>query len=185
VSETTVSRSYAEALFALGEKLNQHDSFSASLEGLDATLQSTPQLRAFLASPKIRADAKKQTLRTALGGRAHPVFLNFMMVLVDKRRQRLLQEITSEYRSLLDERLGRLNVQVTVARPVDAQTEKGIAEKLSKSLGKQVIPHISVNKDILGGIIVRFGDRVLDGSLRRRLMSMRRRLLDAGLPAQH
>lgn len=180
MSETTVSRSYAEALFALGEKLNQHDSFSGSLEALDATVQNTPQLRAFLASPKIDAAAKKRALRSALGGRSHDVFLNFLMVLIDKRRQRLLQEITREYRSLLDERLGRLNVQVTMARQPDAATEKEIAEKLTRSLGKQVVPHISVNKDILGGIIVRFGDRVLDGSLRRRMLSMRRRLLEAG-----
>ena len=182
MSGSPVGRSYAEALFELGEKHGKHDEFSESLEALDAALTSTPQLRAFLASPKIDAAAKKDTLRKSMGARANPLFINFLMILIEKRRQRMIQEISREYRHLLDERLGRLNVQVTLARDPDAATTAAIAEKLSRSLGKKVIPHVSVNPEILGGIIVRFGDRILDGSLRRRLLSMRRRLLDAGLP---
>jgi len=73
-------------------------------------------------------------------------------------------------------------VQVTLARQPDEQTKTELAGRLSKSLDRDVIPHVKVNPEILGGIIVRFGDRVLDGSLRRRLLSMRGRLLQAGLP---
>jgi F-type H+-transporting ATPase subunit delta len=183
VRETTVARNYAEALFELGEKQKLHDSFAASLEALDAVLQSSPQLRLFLGSPKIEPKTKKAALRKALEGRADALFLNFLMILIDKRRQRLLEAIGEEYRHVVDERLGRLHVQVTLAHEPDQRGREELTERLSRSLGRQVVPHLNVNREILGGIIVRFGDRVLDGSLRRRLLSLRRRLLDAGLPA--
>lgn len=182
---SAVARSYADALFSLGEKHNRHDSFSASLEALNGALANEPQLVAFMASPKIEAARKKESLRRALAGKADPIFLNFLSVLIDKRRQRLLPQIGAEYNTLLDERLGRLNVQVTLARQPDANAQRELTENLTRTLGRKVVPHITVNKDILGGIIVRYGDRVLDGSLRRRMMSMRRRLLDAGLPSNN
>ena len=181
--ESTVARNYAEALFDLAEKQNLHDSFVASMNALDEVVQSAPQLRLFLGSPKIEPKAKKAALRKALEGRAHPLFLNFLMILIDKRRQRLLEAIGREYRTVLDERLGRLHVDVTLAHEPDARGREELSERLSRSLGREVVPHVNVHPEILGGIIVRFGDRVLDGSLRRRLLSLRRRLLDAGLPA--
>jgi F-type H+-transporting ATPase subunit delta len=182
VRESTVARSYAEALFEVAERHKLHDSFVSSLESLRGALTNVPELRAFLASPKIESAAKKGTLRKALQGRVDPMFLNFLMILVDKRRQRLLESIDEEYRKLLDERLGRMHVQVTLARQPDERMQKELAEQLSRALGREVLPHVDVNKEILGGVIVRFGDRVLDGSLRRRMLSMRRRLLQADLP---
>jgi len=182
VRDTTVARSYADALFDIGERNKAHERFAASFEALDAVLDAAPQMGAFLASPKIGPSVKKTVLRTALEGRADPLFINFLMVLINKRRQRLLHDVGRAYRDLMDERLGRLHVQVTLARQPDEQTKTELAGRLSKSLDRDVIPHVKVNPEILGGIIVRFGDRVLDGSLRRRLLSMRGRLLQAGLP---
>jgi F-type H+-transporting ATPase subunit delta len=183
VRETTVARNYAEALFDAGEKQNLHDSFIAAFAALEGAAAGEPKLRAFLESPKIEVEAKKRVLRKALGDRAHPLFVNFVLVVLRKRRQKLLFTIGGEYRTLVDEKLGRLHVDVTLARPADAATQQEITTRLTRALGRTVIPHVRVNKDILGGIIVRYGDRVLDGSLRRRLVSLRHRLLAAGSPA--
>lgn len=180
--ETTIARNYAEALFEVGERHKAHDAFVAAFAALEAAA-AEPQFNAFLESPKIDIEAKRKVLRSALGTRAHPLFLNFVMVLLQKRRQRLLVEIGHAYRSLVDEKSGRLHVQVTLARQPEAVDEQQITDQLSRVLGRTVIPHVTVNRDILGGIIVRYGDRVLDGSLRRRLVSLRSRLLEAGLPA--
>jgi F-type H+-transporting ATPase subunit delta len=182
VRDTTVARSYAEALSELGERKQLHDSFLTAITELEAALLAEPLLLTFLASPKIDKAIKKDVLRRALQERAHPLFLSFLMVLVDKRRQRLLLQVGREYRTLLDERRGRLHVQVTLARQPDEQMRGELAQQLGRSLGREVIPNIQVNRDILGGIIVRYGDRVLDGSLRRRMLSLRRRLLEVGLP---
>ena len=180
--ETTVARNYAEALFELGERHGQREAFASAVDELAGLLDQEPRLRAFLESPKVETEDKKGVLRRALEDRVPPLFLNFLMVVLDKRRQRLLREIAREYHALLDERLGRLHAQVTLAREPDERFEQEIAADLSKILGRQVIPHVQVNPQILGGIVVRYGDRVLDGSLRRRLVSLRRRLVEAELP---
>jgi len=183
VRETTVARNYAEVLFEIGEKHDLHDNFVASFNALEAAAGADRRIRQFLDSPKIDTDAKKQALRKALGKTANPLFINFLLVVLQKRRQRLLFDIAAEYRALVDEKLGRAHVQVTLAHEPDAKAQADITRQLSRVLGRDVIPHVTINREILGGIIVRYGDRVLDGSLRRRLVSLRHRLLEAELPA--
>lgn len=179
--ESTIARSYAGALFELGERHGQLDQFGAALDLVAATLEAEPRLRLFLATPKVEPSEKKRVLTEALQGKIPPLVLNFLLVVVDKRRQRILPQMAKEYRTLLDERLGRLHAEVTIAREPDERMELEITNELSQRLGKTVIPSIHVDPGILGGIIVRYGDRVLDGSLKRRLVTLRRRLLDAKL----
>lgn len=179
--ESTVARSYAEALFALGERQGQVEPFGKALDLVAAILESESRLRLFLETPKVEPAEKKRVLKETLGGQLPPLVLNFLLVVLDKRRQRVLPLMAREYRALLDESLGRLHAEVTLAREPDEKMEREIAGELSQKLGKTVIPSISVDPNILGGIIVRYGDHVLDGSLRRRLVTLRRRLLDAEL----
>jgi F-type H+-transporting ATPase subunit delta len=109
-------------------------------------------------------------------------FLNFLMVVIGKRRQRILPAMGQEYRSMLDERMGVLHVKVSLAHEADERAEREIATALTRMLGKRVIPQIGVEPALLGGIVVRYGDRILDASLRRRLAHLRARLLEATLP---
>jgi F-type H+-transporting ATPase subunit delta len=175
--DATVSRSYAEALFELGEKHAQHEAFAAGMQTIDALLAADPRVRLFLQTPKIEPGLKKQALQQALGASLHPLLLKFLFVVVDKRRQRLLDAIAAEYRTLLDEKLGRLSVELTLAHRPDEAQLRAIGAQLSRVLEREVTPNVRVDEDILGGIIVRYRDRVIDGSLRRRLVAMRSRLL--------
>lgn len=178
-----VARNYAEALFELGERHQALEVFAQSVTDLGELIAGERRIQRFLELPQIAPEAKKQALREALAGRVPELFLNFLLVVVDKRRQGLLREIGEEYRALLDERLGRLHVQVTLAHQPDAGAQGRIATELSRILGRSVTPHVTVDPAILGGIIVRYGDRVLDGSVRRRLSALRGRLMDTALPA--
>jgi len=182
VRETTVARSYAEALFELGRRHDQLEVYADALDVVTGLLDTQPTIRTFLESPTVEPAAKKGVLTDALGDRVPRPFLNFLLVVIDKRRQRLLPEIAREYHSLLDEHLGRLHVQVTLAREPDARTGDEIKTALSAALGRTVVPHFRVDPRIIGGMIVRYGDRVLDGSLRSRLNSLRRQLMAAELP---
>lgn len=179
--ETTIARSYADALFELGVRHGQEEQFGKALDLVVAMLESEPRLRLFLDTPKVEPAEKKRVLAGALEGQVPALVLNFLLVVLDKRRQRVLPQIAREYRVLLDESLGRLHAEVTLAREPDEKLEGEIAAELSQRLGKTVLPSIKVDPRILGGIIVRYGDRVLDGSLRRRLLTLRRRLLGAEL----
>lgn len=176
--DTTVARSYAEALFELGQRHGAHDDFAQGLNTLTLLLESDPRIRVFLDTPKVELAVKKRTLRDALAGAVSPLFMNFVLVVMAKRRQRLIHAIAAAYRDLLDEKLGRLHVEVTLAHEPDEAAEQSIIAELTRITGRTVIPHIRVDPSLLGGIIVRFGDRVLDGSLRHRLTSLRHRLVE-------
>jgi F-type H+-transporting ATPase subunit delta len=93
------------------------------------------------------------------------------------RRQLLIPDIAHEYHDLVDAVEGRLHANVTVAEPVDDAARNRIAEQLSAVMGKRVVPHMIVNPDIMGGVVVRMGDTVLDGSVRRRLAILKGRML--------
>ena len=180
--ETTVARSYAEALFDLGRRHDRLEAFASALDVVNGLLETQPEIRTFLQAPTVEPERKKRVLREALRDRAPALFVNFLLVVVDKGRQRLLPEIGREYHALLDQHLGRMHVQVTVAREPDERMEEEIAAALSGMLSRTVVPHFRVDPRILGGMVVRYGDRVLDGSLRSRLNSLRRQLLAAELP---
>jgi F-type H+-transporting ATPase subunit delta len=181
VRDTTVARNYAEALFAIAEKHGKQDAFAASLSEVGEMLDAAPQIRAFLETPKVDLAAKKKTLRSAFTGRIDPLVLNFLLVVLEKRRQRLISEIAREFAGILDEKSGRLHVRVTLAHEADAATEQAITKELSRILGRTAIPHITVDPKIVGGIVVRFGDSILDGSVRRRLAGLRNRLYEAAV----
>jgi F-type H+-transporting ATPase subunit delta len=89
----------------------------------------------------------------------------------------LIPEIAVEYANLVDESVGRVHARVTVAKETSADENNVIARELSRAVGKEVVPHMSVNPAILGGVVVRIGDTVMDGSVRRRLGTLRRKML--------
>lgn len=181
--DETVARNYAETLFELADRNDAVEEYGDGIETVARVIEDNDEFRVFLETPRIEDDDKKSVVRKAFDDRLPRHVVNFVLVTIDKRRQRILREISTQYHALLDERMGREHVQVSVARPVDDATRDMIAERLSTVLGKQAIPHIRVRPEIIGGLVVRTGDTIYDGSVRRRLDGMRRRLLDAELPA--
>lgn len=184
--DETVSRNYAATLFDLARRDDGlEDGLAVYEEGIEAVarlLDENPSFRLFLETPRVSDAAKKDVLRKAFGDVLPRSLLNFVLITVDKRRQRLLREIAREFRALLDEHRGRAHVEVTVAREPDRETVDEISRKISSILDREAIPHVRVRPEILGGIVVRTGDTIYDGSLRRRLEGMRRKLHRVELP---
>jgi len=183
VRDETVAKNYAETLFELARRNDGVESYGQAIATVAGIIDDDPKFRMFLETPRIEDDDKKVVVRRAFGKALPKHVVNFVLVTIDKRRQRLLRRISREYDLLLDEHLGREHVEVTVARQVDDATTQLISERLSSALGTRVIPHVRVKPEILGGLVVRTGDTIYDGSIRRRLDGMRRRLLGARLPA--
>jgi F-type H+-transporting ATPase subunit delta len=123
--------------------------------------------------------AKGEILRRALDGLMPVEFVRFLEAVVRRGRQGLLSEIAVEYQRLLDTKLNRVHAGVTVATAGDEKFETHIVRRLAQALGKEVRAHFQTDAAILGGVVVRVGDRVFDGSVRRRLTAMRRRMLAA------
>jgi F-type H+-transporting ATPase subunit delta len=173
----TIARNYAEALLALARKAKDLDGWGALVGGLADAIQSDERLTNFLAAPQVSASEKNRLLERALAGNVPRPLLRFVQKVVDNRRQMLLPDIATEYANLVDEQTGRVHAQVTVAREVTDGDRASIAARLSEALGKTVVPHIHVNPGILGGVLVRIGDTVMDGSVRKRIATLRSRLM--------
>jgi F-type H+-transporting ATPase subunit delta len=187
VRSQIVARSYAGTLLALAERNGGRATVDAFLEaatGLAALLRAEPEVRGFLETPRIAPAAKRKALRAALEGRAPELFVRFVEIVVDKRRQALLPDIADAYSDLVDRLEGRTRVSVTLAAPADEALQGEIRRALEAKLGVAVVPTFTMDEELVGGVVVRVGDQVLDGSVRRRAQELRRRMLAAELP-QH
>ena len=173
----TVARNYAEALFQLGERSGNTERYVDLLDAVAAAVEQTPRLQAVLMSPKVTKAEKARILGDALRDAAPREFVLFLQAMVKRSRQQLLREVATQYLNLLDQKLDRVRAGVTLARTPDEKLKRDIQELLSRQLRKQVIPAFTVDPEILGGAIVRVGERVLDGSVRRRMTKLRRQLL--------
>lgn len=171
MKSVTIARNYAEALFAAGAK------FGEVLDAVAGAIQADERIAAVLESPRVSKAAKSQILARALKGEAPSEFVRFLQAVVRRGRQGLLPEIAQEYQVLLDVKLNRVHAGVTLADDADARTQKSVVERLTKALGREVRAYFRADPKILGGVVVRVGDRIFDGSVRRRLTALQRRML--------
>jgi F-type H+-transporting ATPase subunit delta len=178
--DATIARNYAEALLVLANKGKQVDTFGTLIAGVADAVRENPALHRFLAAPQISETAKRDVLRKALNGKAPSTFVLFLEKLVSNRRQLLIPDIAVEYVDLVDSQEGRVHAMVTVARQPQSGEAEELSKRLSAALNKAVVAHLTVNPAILGGLIVRIGDSVMDGSVRRRLGALRQALVSAG-----
>ena len=171
MKSVTVARNYAEALFAAG------DTFGELMDAVAGAVAADTRIAAMLASPRVSKGVKALILERALKGEAPIEFVRFLQAVVRRGRQGLFGEIAQEYLVLLDRKLNRVHAGVTLAREPDARTEQEIVTRLTEALGREVRAHFRTDRNIVGGVVVRVGDRILDGSVRRRLMALKRRML--------
>jgi F-type H+-transporting ATPase subunit delta len=176
VRATTIARNYAEALFELGERSGHTERYAELMDAVAGAVETTPEVQAVLMSPRVPKAEKARLLSGALRD-APREFVLFLQALVRRGRQRLLREIATEYGALLDIKLNRVRAGVTLAHSADPALQRDIQAALSRQLGKEVLAAFHVDPEILGGTVVRIGERIHDGSVRRRMTKLRRQLL--------
>jgi F-type H+-transporting ATPase subunit delta len=172
----TIARNYAEALFDIAERAGQPERYADFIDAVAAAVETVPKVKAVLMSPRVPKSEKARFLGAALK-EAPREFVLWLQAVVKRGRQGILREIAAEYLALVDTKLKRVRASVTLARQPDEKLKRVIEENLARQLDKQVIAAYLVDADILGGAIIRVGDRVLDGSVRRRMTKLRRQLL--------
>ncbi len=180
--DETIALRYAETLFDLAERHEGVEAYGEGIELVGGLLDDHPDFRRLLETPRVNADAKKAVVRKVFGDVLPKKLVSFLMVVIDKRRQRLLQAISLQFHLLVDQHRNRTHVEVTVARQLDDHAVAELARRLTGILGKEAILHVQVRPQLLGGVVVRTGDTIYDGSLRRRIEDMRRQMLAAELP---
>jgi F-type H+-transporting ATPase subunit delta len=175
--DTTIARNYAETLLVLATRADDLRGWGKTLTDVASAMRENPALRLFLESPKVSAATKSEVIGKALTDRMPRLMLRFIQTIVTHRRQMLIPAIAEEYLNLVDAAEGRMHARVTVAKETDDADRDVIAAHLSRMFGKKVVPHFTVDPSIMGGVVVHVGDTVLDGSVKKRLASLRRRML--------
>lgn len=170
---SAVGRNYAEVLLELASANNAVESYADLIDAVASAIETTPEVEAALMSPRVPKAQKVAMLDAALATAPRPFSL-FVQMVVKRGRQMSFRNIAAEYMTIVDVKLGRVRASVTLARAADTALQADIAAGLTKALGKTVIPTFRTDASILGGAVVRVGDRVLDGSVKRKLARLRR-----------
>jgi F-type H+-transporting ATPase subunit delta len=173
----TIAKNYAEALFAAGEQDGQTVKYALAIEGVAGAIEADETIRLTLETPRVTKPMKAELLSRALKGKVSDTFIRFLGAVIRRGRQGLIPLIRDQYLALVDIKMNRVHAGVTLAKPADEKLKHEIAKRLSEVMGKEVITHLREDPAILGGAIVRVGDRIMDGSLRRKVVALRRQML--------
>lgn len=168
------ARRYAQAVFEIALEKKELDRWQADLQKVVAAVGDGDFLAA-LESPKIKLEAKAGFLKKRLGD-IDPLAMNLTLLLVSRSAIGLIGEIAKEYKNLLDENRGIKAAEVTTAVAVDEPEKQKLAAKLGELVKAKVEITSQVNPDILGGMVVKVGGKLLDGSTRSKLSSLKKNL---------
>jgi F-type H+-transporting ATPase subunit delta len=173
--EQHVGEVYAKALLGAAAKEKNVDTIVDQLESLvHDVLDRNPQLDLVIANPKMPFEAKASMLDRVFGSQMHPTLLTFLKVLARRGRLSSLRDIQTAASKLRDEAAGRIQVAVTVSKPLTAEDEASLVAKLKNAFHKEVRLQTKVDPKILGGLVIRVGDTVYDGSVDGQLTMLRK-----------
>jgi F-type H+-transporting ATPase subunit delta len=175
----SVARRYARALFGIGVDAGKFEALGDELGDLATLWSQSDELRDALENPVFKAEQKRAVLQNILPRVAPtPEVQRFVLLLLDRRRIVLLPAIARAYRDLTDAQLGRVRAEVTSAEELNPATLDRVRRSLEQRTGKKVVIHSTVDPELIGGVVARVGDLVLDGSVRTQLADLRDKLLN-------
>lgn len=176
LAETTLARPYARAAFELADKAGTVDHWSDAL-GVAAAVAADPSAAALIGSPRMNAEQLLSLFGDVLGDRMDKPVRGFLNVLMHYRRLELLPEIAAQFETLRRASEDRIKVRVTSAVEMDDAQREKLAARLKQRFGSEVVMETEVDADLIGGLIVRAGDKVIDASVRGRLEQLGRQLV--------
>ena len=164
---------YGRSLFQVALEHGRLDELREQLGQFADALDQHRELAVFFFSPYFSSQEKRDALDTLLDG-ADEIFINFLALLIENHRMPVIFRIRQEYERLWDEENRTLPVQITSAIALDDATTKSLGRTIGERAGRKVTLAARVDPDILGGIIIRVGNSILDASIRNRLEQLRR-----------
>lgn len=172
----SVARRYAEALFSLAKESNKIDEFQAEMEKVVAALAEVPEFKGYLEHLLIPAKDKKEVVKQIFADQLSQTTLNFVFVLIDKRREGYLEVIVDEYKAMADESKNITKADLISAKEISSDEVQALAGTLSASTGKVVQLNQVVDESLIGGVKLRIGDRIIDATVAKRLEMLREQL---------
>jgi F-type H+-transporting ATPase subunit delta len=172
----SVARRYARAIFELALERNQPlESWLADLQAIDAALVD-PGVHPTLVSPRLSFEQKRELIDRALTA-VDPLRRNLIYLLVERGRLEVLPLVVREFRAMMLEHQGIAEATVTTAVPIDDAEAERIGALLGRLVNKRVIVQREVDPSIIGGVVARVGDRLINGSVAGQLAALRQQLV--------
>jgi F-type H+-transporting ATPase subunit delta len=173
-----IAQVYARALFEVAKEQGKLDVVREQLGQFADALNENGDLRVFFFSPYFSSEEKKDGLRRALDG-ADPAIVNFLETLIERHRMPVIFRIRADFERLWDEENKLLPVEVTSAVELDEATVKSIGDRIGEQTGQHVELTSRIDPEILGGIVLRVGNSILDASIKHRLDQLRKHVAQA------
>jgi F-type H+-transporting ATPase subunit delta len=177
VGAQQVAAVYAKAFLGAAEKAGQTDALVEELSSVGSVLAEFPRLEAVFASALIDQDEKIEILDRVFGGKLSSMTLDFLRVLARHGRLEIVRAVDEQARKLHDALRGRVRVEVRTATPLDGHLAQRVEGSLRKLLGGQPYVDPAVDPELIGGVVLRVGDTVYDGSIARQLSQLREQMI--------
>jgi F-type H+-transporting ATPase subunit delta len=173
-----IAEVYARSLFEVAEEQSRLDPLHDQLGQFADALSANRDMAIFLFSPYFSTDEKKDALRRAVDG-AEPIFMNFLEALIERHRMPAIFRIRARFDAMWDDANKLLPVEVTSAVALDPQTVESLGQRIGEQTGNKIELSSRVDPEILGGIVLRVGNFIMDASIRSRLDQLRREVAQA------
>ncbi len=174
---STLSLTYARSLLELANERGETEAVANDVDGLGQILDENPGFVDFLKDPGIGNEERNSALTRIFGGKLNVLLERMLLLMSERGRLGLLPEMLEAFEYLLDQQLGKVEVDVTVAERLSEQELEDVRRRVSRALSKEAVIHQYVDGSIIGGMVLRVGDQVVDASVKRQLEAMRQRLL--------
>lgn len=174
-----IGKRYALALFDAGQELEKVDDFKEELNYIIEILNKESELVSILEHPKISKKDKKELIVSVFGEDISEEIKNFLYIIIDKGRERNIFDINKEYKTLYNENKNLVEAVAVTAVPMNKDSQDKLSVVLSEKLGKTVKIDNEVDKSILGGVLLKMENKVIDGTIKGRLESMERTIKGA------
>jgi F-type H+-transporting ATPase subunit delta len=170
---------YAQALLELANESNTTAAVAEELRALREIIATNPQFAQVLADPAISTEERAGLLHRVFDGRASTVVQHFLGLVNEKGRLNILSAIAAAFDELLDQQEGNIEVDATVAQRLGDEQLESVRQRISQALKRNAVLRQVVDPQIIGGLVLRVRDQLIDGSVRAQLAAMRQKLLEA------
>lgn len=177
VQPNPVSRVYAEALYRVAKAGGIVADIDQELQGLAALMHENVAFEKFLAAPMIDPSRKKKAIEAAMKGNIDDVLIDFICLLIDKGRSEILEGVAVQFRVLADADAGLVRIKVRTALEMSPEQCANLEASLQQVLQRDCSLEMKVDADMIGGMILRIGDKLYDGSVRRQLQLVGEQLM--------
>ncbi|RKD21977.1 ATP synthase F1 subcomplex delta subunit [Caminicella sporogenes DSM 14501] len=171
-----VSKTYSEALFEVALEENKIDLFLEELKFIVDTFKMYPEFYSLFKSPLLKVDEKKKVVSEVFGDKLSQEMNNFLKIILDKKRAYYIEQIKNEYEKMVNEYKGIIKAVAVTAIPLTEEEKNNLEEKLSELTGKSIKLTNEIDKNVIGGVLVKLGDKVIDGTIKGRLEELKENL---------